>query len=105
MKKLSISDGQIRKINNSSDTLIVEFVDWQEKSWEIIFQEVLAYQNIGAENEDLADLIELPETNLSKYMKEIELDEQKINFCFISAWTNFPILIILADSYIVREIS
>ena len=48
MKKIPVADGTIEKLICNRNTLIMEFTDWQEKRWNITFNDLVALQMIGA---------------------------------------------------------
>ena len=44
MSDFPISDGTIEKITCTRTTLLMEFTDWQEKSWEITFDDLIFFE-------------------------------------------------------------
>lgn len=98
MTELSFSDGTISGITSRPGLVIVEFLDWQEKSWSLVFFNAIAYKSISCEGEEISELNVSDETELSKEAMLIEGGTGR-NFCFISAWSNSVVLTVVAEDY------
>lgn len=99
--ELNIADGSIQGIRSSSGSLVVHFRDWQEKEWLVTFRDVLAFQSLGAENEDIAEVKIVDEDDFLELVKgtEAEADLQNMQCTlFKSAWNEIPLLKVIASS-------
>lgn len=98
MDTLVFSDGTISGVMGRPGEVVVEFVDWQERRWSILFRGAIAYKSISSEGEEISDLLELKETDFSKEVDMVDGDKG-ISYCFISAWSDDVVLTIIAEGY------
>lgn len=98
MNSFSAADGTIQKITSTPGVLVVNFTDWKEQSWTIIFENLIAFQSIGAEGEEISEIIE-SEKILLKNINIEDIDGTIKSYSFISARSSNPALIIVAKGY------
>ncbi|UVE45925.1 hypothetical protein KS461_01170 [Pseudomonas chlororaphis] len=98
MNSFSAADGTIQKITSTPRVLVVNFTDWKEQSWTIIFENLIAFQSIGAEGEEISEIIESEKILLENINIE-DIDGATKSYSFISAWSSNPALIIVAKDY------
>ena len=58
IEDVSIADGKVESVHTSMATSEVIFLDWQEVKWRLLFNDVLAVENLNIEGEEL-DRIEV----------------------------------------------
>lgn len=98
MDTLVFSDGTILGVIGRQGEVVVEFADWQERRWSILFRGAIAYKSISSEGEEIADLLELIETDFSREVESLDGDKGG-SYCFVSAWSNDVVLTIIAEGY------
>ncbi|KAA0944620.1 MULTISPECIES: hypothetical protein [unclassified Pseudomonas] len=104
MKKFPVSDGTIEKITCNRNTLLMEFTDWQEQSWIISFQDLIAFQGIGAVGSEISEMYEASETSLSGEAMRVNSNETGKNYCFTSSRGGEVIFIVVAGDYDAEKI-
>ena len=108
LSELDISDGQITEFTVQSDTVTILLKDWQEKTYKIIFKDVIGVEAYSPENIDLCHIdVKSSSKALQKVCLLVREDENEITkyskYSFFSAWSEFPILIIFGmDVEIIR---
>ena len=107
LSELDISDGQITEFTVQSDTVTILLKDWQEKTYKIIFKDVIGVEAYSPENNDLCHIAVT--SNLKDWPKFLieEEDENEIKkhskYSFFSVWYDFSILNIFGkDVEIIR---
>jgi hypothetical protein len=100
LSNLVINDGAIKKMISKPGSLEVYFEDWQENTWSIVFEDVIAFESLGAEGEELSE-IKVADTGEYK-IKVLRLfpDESEAKcriYSFVSAWSGLSVLQVLAD--------
>ena len=102
LEELNIADGRITEILSRPGIVIIKFMDWQEKKWNIIFDNVLALQCIGYENEDIAEVNNRCSDDFLAQVKKHEGEDEELEgvkcYSFISAWKNEAVLKIVAST-------
>ena len=101
LSKLHTADGSIQGIESSTGSLIVHFLDCKETEWIISFKDVIAFQSIGAENEDLAAVEIVDKDDFLEQVKSADSEEDLNDMqcaLFRSAWSNTPLLKVIASS-------
>ena len=104
MTKFPVSDGTIEKITCNRNTLLLEFTDWQEKSWLVTFEGLIAFQGVSAVGAEICDMYEEKTSFLSKEAERLELGETGISYCFTSRNGGEVIFIVVAGGYSAVEI-
>ena len=104
MQSLIFSDGTISTITSRLGVVVVDFVDWQEKNWSLIFNNAIAYKSISAEGEEISALRQLSDTEFSREVKSAG-EGTASSYCFVSAWSEQVVLTIVAEGYIASIIS
>jgi uncharacterized protein CbrC (UPF0167 family) len=104
MKKFPVADGTIEKLICNRNTLIMEFTDWQERRWEITFNDLVAFEGLGAVGTEICDMYEEENTWLSQEATRLEPGETGITYCFTSSNGGEKILLVVAGSYSAQEI-
>jgi hypothetical protein len=99
LDQLPVSDGHVQKIIPTPYHLKVIFIDWQEKQWVIEFEELLAFESFCIENKEL-DSIQIVSgehyiDRVRKVFEEPDLDATC--YAFFPAWTEEPLLRVLAE--------
>ena len=103
---LNISDGSVESLISTVGQLIVKLNDWQENVWEIHFSDVVAFENISVEGEDLSEIII---SNSDEFLERIleRVDESLDTYScvsFHSAWNDVPLLKVISNSWVVKSI-
>ncbi|WP_223527523.1 hypothetical protein [Pseudomonas sp. BF-B-26] len=101
METLAFSDGTILGVMGRQGEVVVEFVDWQERCWSVLFRGAIAYKSISSEGEEISDLLELSETDFSKEVELVDGDKGT-SYCFVSAWSDDVVLTIVAEGYVAK---
>jgi hypothetical protein len=109
LNEMNISDGKIISFNASLQGLKLFIQDWEEQRWLIIFKEVLSFQSMSAEYEELSHLDIVVEDNFKKYTMEYFDDENPrdyLCFNFYGAWSDRALLKIIAkNNYSISKLS
>ncbi|MDR0481280.1 MAG: hypothetical protein LBG66_05280 [Gallionellaceae bacterium] len=97
---LPIADGQIEKFSYHAGGALTVRLQLDGQPFEIIFRHVLGIKAFSPEGEDLSHLAE---RNMSPFLVETcgilkEAIGHFKEFSFISAWTDEPLLIVIARS-------
>jgi len=103
MTDFPISDGVIEKITCNRETLVMEFTDWQENSWEITFNNLIAFQGISAIGAEICDMYEDRSTSLSQEAERQGLGETGTSYSFTSSNGGEVIFVVVAGSYSALE--
>jgi uncharacterized protein CbrC (UPF0167 family) len=103
MTKFPVSDGTIEKITCLRNSLLMEFTDWQEKSWLITFENLIAFQGISAVGAEVCDMYEEKNSPLSKEAEWLELGEAGTSYSFTSSNGGEVIFVVVAGSYSAEE--
>ncbi|MGE1156008.1 hypothetical protein [Pseudomonas kitaguniensis] len=103
--KSPISDGKIEKLICTRNTLVVKFTDWQEKSWEITFDGLIAFHGICAVGAEICDMYEEKSSRLSQEAERQGLSETGTSYSFTSSNGGEVIFIVVAASYSARKIN
>jgi len=98
MNIFSVSDGTIQKITSHPGKLYIEFKDWKEEVWILTFEDLVAFQSIGAEGEEIAE-ISMQESELINMIDKNDLEEQSKSYSFLCAWHQKPVLTIIASNF------
>lgn len=104
MSDFPISDGTIEKITCTRTTLLMEFTDWQEKSWEITFDDLIAFHGISAVGAEVCDMCEEPASSLSHEAERLGIDETGTSYSFTSSNSGEIIFVVVAGSYSARKL-
>lgn len=99
MTKFPVSDGTIEKVTCHRNALLMEFTDWQENSWLIIFEDLIAFQGINAIGAEVCDMYEQENSPLSNEVKRQEVDGVGISYCFTSSNGGDVIFEVIAGNY------
>ncbi len=104
LSELAFSDGQVRGIRSSLSELVVDFTDWQEKKWEIVFENAIGVESFSIEGEELDKVEERIDEVLIERSRRIaqEPDAPLKCFSFYSPWRDDPLLTVVAASCLVR---
>ena len=92
-----VADGSIQNLGSSLGLLRVEFTDWQQQPWVLSFSGLIAYQSVGAEGTEIAELSRAPLRQLLAQVDPGELTPPPNSYSFICAWSGRPVLSIIAD--------
>lgn len=103
MTKFPVSDGTIEKVTCCRNTLLMEFTDWQEKSWVITFEGLIAFQGISAVGAEICDMYEEESSPLAKEAERLEIGETGTSYCFTSSNGGEVIFVVVAGSYRAEE--
>ena len=98
MNIFSVSDGTIQKITSHPGKLSIEFKDWKEEVWILKFEDLVAFQSIGAEGEEIAE-ISMQDSELIKMIDKNYLEKESKSYSFLCAWHQKPVLTIIASSF------
>lgn len=93
-----VADGSIQNLCSSPGLLRVEFIDWQQQPWVLSFSGLVAYQSLGAEGTEIAELSRAPLSQLLAQVDPEELSSAPDSYSFICAWSGRPVLSIIADA-------
>lgn len=106
LKELAFSDGSIEATRSSLNEFIVVFKDWQEKRWEISFENVIGVESFNVEGEELDGVFEETKSDFIDRSRKLakEPDAPMKCYAFRSAWNDEPLLRIVATSCEVKEI-
>ncbi|MGY3260676.1 hypothetical protein [Pseudomonas chlororaphis] len=102
MNSFSVADGTVKKITSAPGILVVNFTDWKEQDGTITFENLIAFQSLGAEGEEISEIIESEKILLENIRIE-DIGNTTKSYSFISAWSSSPILIIIARAYKVEK--
>lgn len=92
-----VADGSIQHLGSSPGLLRVEFIDWQQQAWVLSFTGLVAYQSLGAEGTEIAELSRAPLSQMLAQVDPGELSSAPDSYSFICAWSGRPVLSIIAD--------
>lgn len=92
------TDGTISSVTAHLGEVVVEYLDWQERQWVIVFSDAIAYKSVSSEGEEISALLELDETDFSEEVKSID-GSKGVSFCFVSAWSDSVVLTVVAAKY------
>lgn len=92
-----VADGSIQNLASSFGLLRVEFIDWQQQPWVLSFTGLVAYQSLGAEGTEIAELSRAPLSQLLAQVNPGELPSTPNSYSFICAWSGRPVLSIIAE--------
>lgn len=92
-----VADGSIQNLASSFGLLRVEFIDWQQQPWVLSFTGLVAYQSLGAEGAEVAELNRAPLSQLLAQVNPGELPSAPNSYSFICAWSGRPVLSIIAE--------
>jgi hypothetical protein len=95
----SVVDGSIQGISSRPGLLRVEFIDWQEQPWVLSFNDLVAFQSLGAEGSQIAELSTAAMPLLMAQVDPQELTSSPHSYSFICAWSARPVLSVIAGSY------
>ncbi|WP_414881169.1 hypothetical protein [Pseudomonas sp. IT-P2] len=98
MNDFSITDGTIQKITSLPGKLSIDFKDWKEDSWTLIFENLIAFQSIGAEGEEIAE-ISMQKSEFLENLDQDDLEQDSKSYSFLCAWYQKPVLIVIASSF------
>jgi len=101
MKKISYSDATLDTIERVGNDLVVHITDWQEKTIELIFKNLIgihAYSPEGQEISELSITENTPEITHALNAAQEEISTPIKKFSFISSWTGLSPLTIYATS-------
>ncbi|WDH23153.1 hypothetical protein [Pseudomonas chlororaphis] len=98
MNSFSVADGTVKKITSTPGILVVNFTDWKEQDWTITFENLIAFQSLGAEGEEISEIIESKKILIENINTE-DIDDTTKSYSFISAWSSTPVLVIVAKGY------
>ncbi|EZI25648.1 hypothetical protein PUN49_25020 [Pseudomonas extremaustralis] len=104
MTTFPVSDGTIEKVTCNRNTLIMEFTDWQEASWEITFNDLVAFQGIGAVGSEICDMYEEENSSLSQEATRLDPSETGKSYCFTASNGGEVIFQVIAGSYSAQKI-
>ena len=104
MKKFPVADGTIEKLICNRNTLIMEFTDWQERRWEITFNDLVAFQGIGAVGSEICDMYEEENSSLSQEATRLDPSETGKSYCFTASNGGEVIFQVIAGSYSAQKI-
>jgi len=94
-----VADGSIQNLGSSLGLLRVEFMDWQQQPWVLSFSGLIAYQSVGAEGTEIAELSRAPLRQLLAQVDPGELTPPPNSYSFICAWSGRPVLSIIAGDW------
>lgn len=97
---LIVTDGQILELVSTSQSLLITFLDWENKRWILEFRDVIALESFSVEGEDLDSIQISSDDAFSNQAKLIAQDLSLTVFCysFSSAWTGKVILRVVAGN-------
>ena len=103
---LNVSDGSVESLISTVGRLVVKLIDWQECVWEIHFSDVIAFENLSVEGEDLSEIqVGNSDEFFDRVLERIDESLDKYNcVSFHSAWNHVPLLKVIARSWVVRSI-
>lgn len=99
MTKFPVSDGTIEKVTCTRNALVMDFRDWKERLWKITFNELVAFQGIGAVGADICDMYEEKNSTLLQEAIRSEPSEIGKTFCFTASNGGEVIFQVVAGSY------
>jgi hypothetical protein len=100
-----VDDGYIQKLCIVDGNAQVYLLNWREEREIIIFQDVIGLEAYSFTNTSLSHVAEISSDSLLERSTSIEGIQPTEFRCyaFFSAWTNLPILKIVARSFIVKK--
>ena len=106
LNELTLSDGEVLELISKPGRVRLIFRSWDEKLWNIMFEDVVAFECFGAEGEDLDGLI-IDESNDFKSRATMRLCDENLSdhraYEFVSAWSGVVVLSVIAKSVRVGE--
>lgn len=99
MTEFPVSDGTIERITCEHDRIFIEFLDWQEVRWIIIFENVLGFKSVGTVGAEVSEMFVTDVTPLSQELALIDPSDVGFNYCFTCASECNVILTIVASGY------
>jgi hypothetical protein len=103
MIEFPVSDGTIEKMTCERERVLIEFLDWQEERWVIIFENVLGFKSVGAIGAEVSEFFVMDETPLSKELILIDSSGAGLSYCFTCARECNIVLIVVASGYTVEK--
>ena len=99
MEKLSLSDAEIINISISDEVVEVEYLDWAEALNKIRFEDVIGFECFSPHRRSLSHLVvEGGADFIAKAVAVSESDSSQVYsaYSFICAWTDLPVLRVVA---------
>ncbi|TPG79903.1 hypothetical protein [Pseudomonas arsenicoxydans] len=103
MTEFTVSDGTIEKMTCERERVFIEFLDWQEERWIIIFENVLGVKSVGAIGVEVSEMFAKDVTSLSQELFLIDASEVGLNYCFTCARECNIVLTVIASGYTVEK--
>jgi len=105
LDELTLADGHVDGIRSSLSEVIIDFTDWEERRWEIVFENVIGLEAFGIEGEELDRVEEREDKALMERSRKIaqEPDTPMRCYSFYSPWRDDCLLTIVASSCVVRR--
>jgi hypothetical protein len=104
-RDLRISDGEVTEVVIRGGGVVVRLQDWQGHLIAVTFDDVIAFEGIAAIGVDLSHVLESADDPLIQTACRQEGESPEGYFCFslISAWTDEPLLKIVARRAVVAD--
>lgn len=99
---IDISDGQVLEVQSTLSDLKIVFRDWREDVWSILFTEVLSFQSMSVEGQDLLSLEIVKEDEFKEKTMTYFQDEDSDRFLcyhFYDSWSDNALLKIIATEH------
>ena len=105
LKDIAFSDGCVVGTRSSLNEFVVVFKDWQEKLWELSFDNAIGVENLNVEGEELDGVVEEPPDEFVARARRIakEPDASMTCYAFRSPWHDEPMLRVVAAGCQVHE--
>jgi hypothetical protein len=103
--ELRVSDGRVTAIVIRRGEVLVHLQDWQERALAVTFEDVVGFEGLAAIDVDLSHAGESThDPTIQRACREAnESPEGYRCFCLFSAWTDEPILRIVARRFVVAD--
>ena len=100
-----LADGEVTAVQSEGNVLRVHLRDWRQRKLTLHFEDVMAYENFGIEGADLSHVACEAGSELRRRTAAAigEAVEEAKCIAFVTAWSDRPLLRVLARSCEVRE--